>query len=549
VRGNAFTLPYVVSALVFVALVVYSWRHRRGRAVTAAALIGVSLGAGWWSVCAAVGSIELPHAVTGTVKLLAYPGIALLVASFVCLARSVVEVDWAPSRRVLALLAVEPVAVTALALTNPWHQRFYGGPGAADLGDPQLWRHEPAFWLHTGYSYVLLVVGVAVLARGWWRAPRVFRRQRLSLLVAALVPLAMNVLDLTEVVHNTSNPTPIGFAVTASVVAYAIFRQDVISFAPVARELVVDRISEYVMVISPDGRMLDINPAAEAFVREMNPAAPTAIVGARVEAVLGSTDIADLRRHERTNTDRVVHGRDRTVELQVSSSRLVDRRGLDLGVVLVSRDVTEANRQRRELAEVNVRLADQLRTIEALREDLAEQASRDHLTGLVNRRHLMAGLESALRADVAGGVAVLMVDVDHFKQVNDRWGHRAGDDALVHLARVLREVMPAGSLVGRWGGEEFLVVLVGPAARCARELAEALRERCARESAVTAAGEGLPRARTVSVGVAVAAEPLAQADALVDAADAALYEAKHAGRDCVRVHHPAGTGDVRAGTT
>ncbi|GEA89665.1 diguanylate cyclase domain-containing protein [Cellulomonas cellasea] len=537
---------YVGSAILCTAVAIYSWRNRVGRRVTATALAGVATGAGWWSVVAALEAGGASDGVVAVGSLAVYPGVGLLVLAFTVLARSVAVGDWSPSRRLLALLAVEPVLVTVAAATNPWHRLLYHGPGADGPATSELWEYGPAFWLHTAYSYGLLIVGMITLARGWWKAPQVFRRQHLSVLVGSLVPAGLNALSVFGALPGVAQPTPIGFAATGAIMAYAIFRQDLIAFAPVARALVVDRIGEYVLVISPDGRILDVNPAADRFVRSMNPEAPVTLLGASARSVLGGFDVSDLLGGGR-DTDRVVEGRDRTVELQLSSSRLVDNRGVDLGVVLVGRDVTEANQQRRELAAANARLGEQLRTIEVLRADLAEQASRDPLTGLLNRRHLMVGLADAMAAALERGdpVAVLMVDVDHFKQVNDRWGHRAGDEALVSLARLLGDVAPDDALVGRWGGEEFLVVLPGTDTAGAAAVAETVRARCA-QTCTQAPADAAARARTVSIGVAATRSPSAAPDMLVDAADSALYDAKHGGRNCVRVHPGLAADERRA---
>lgn len=537
---------YVASAILCTAVAVYAWRNRVGRAVTATALAAVAVGAGWWSVVAALEAGGAPDVVCAVASLAVYPGVGVLVLAFTVLARSVSVADWSPSRRLVALLAVEPVLVTAVAATNPWHRLLYDGPGTRELATSPLWEHGPAFWVHTAYSYGLLVVGMVTLAVGWWKAPQVFRRQYLSVLLASLVPVALNVVSVFGALPGLTQPTPLGFAATGAIMAWAIFRQDLLAFAPVARALVVDRIGEYVIVISPDGRILDVNPAADRFVRSMNPGAPATLLGSSASSALGGFDVSDLLAGC-GDVDRVVQGHGRTVELQLSASRLVDNRGVHLGVVLVGRDVTEANEQRRELAAANERLAEQLRTIEVLRADLAEQASRDPLTGLLNRRRLMVGLAGAMAAAHERGapVAVLMVDVDHFKQVNDRWGHRAGDEALVALARLLCEVTPEDALVGRWGGEEFLVVLPGADTVSAAAVAETVRARCAEPPAEPTA-DGSPRARTVSIGVAATRSPSAAPDMLVDAADSALYDAKHGGRDCVRVHPGLAADEHRA---
>jgi diguanylate cyclase (GGDEF)-like protein len=158
---------------------------------------------------------------------------------------------------------------------------------------------------------------------------------------------------------------------------------------------------------------------------------------------------------------------------------------------------------------------------------LHEQATADGLTGLLRRRAVDTELGAAL---ARGQVAVLMVDVDHFKQINDRYGHLVGDDALVHLADVVRgQVRHTDCVVGRLGGDELVMVLPG----CSRE---ALPERAAalvaavREAPLALPGGGSLRL-SVSVGAAHAPTDAEDLLGLYGAADAALYDTKRAGRD------------------
>jgi diguanylate cyclase (GGDEF)-like protein len=126
-----------------------------------------------------------------------------------------------------------------------------------------------------------------------------------------------------------------------------------------------------------------------------------------------------------------------------------------------------------------------------------------------------------------------MLDVDYFKKVNDSYGHHAGDLVLVEISRVLSNCVRQYDAVGRYGGEEFLVVLPGCKADSAADRAEQLRAAVA--ASRTAAGDK-SLAVTVSVGLACAEEPeAAQAQILLSAADEALYAAKSAGRNCVSV--------------
>jgi len=202
--------------------------------------------------------------------------------------------------------------------------------------------------------------------------------------------------------------------------------------------------------------------------------------------------------------------------------------------VYVARDVTEANALSRRLAAAHTQLVRQVETIELLRANLVEQASRDPLTGLHNRRHLLEHFAPMLAAvEAAGGtLAVALFDIDNFKSVNDNYGHLAGDAVLVALAHRIQERAPAGALVARWGGEEFFVALPGADAMTGLTIAEDLRLRCAQDTIDV--DECWTIGCTLSGGVAAYPSSGTTMDELFNAADLAMYQAKNAGRNVVR---------------
>jgi diguanylate cyclase (GGDEF)-like protein len=160
--------------------------------------------------------------------------------------------------------------------------------------------------------------------------------------------------------------------------------------------------------------------------------------------------------------------------------------------------------------------------------ELRSAASRDALTGLPNRRQL----DLAMHATGVDEGALVMLDLDHFKRLNDTLGHPAGDDALVHVAALLRRETRAGDLAARVGGEEFALWLPATSLGCAKRLTE--RIRAALESSHWM-WHGTPWRLTASFGVAHWGETTRQADNLVQQADAALYAAKQAGRNQLAV--------------
>ncbi len=166
----------------------------------------------------------------------------------------------------------------------------------------------------------------------------------------------------------------------------------------------------------------------------------------------------------------------------------------------------------------------------SLKRRLQEQAMTDPLTGLYNRRHVFARLESELRRYKRYGdrLSVILIDADHFKAVNDTHGHAAGDRTLKRIADICRSEVRETDVVGRFGGEEFIVLLPQTDAASAAVVAERIRKAMHDDAAHTDAVHV-----TLSLGVAEVGPQASTFDTLLKLADEALYAAKRAGRDRV----------------
>ncbi|HEY9227343.1 MAG TPA: sensor domain-containing diguanylate cyclase, partial [Gemmatimonadaceae bacterium] len=170
-------------------------------------------------------------------------------------------------------------------------------------------------------------------------------------------------------------------------------------------------------------------------------------------------------------------------------------------------------------------------------EEVSRRARTDALTGLANRRHFDEQLRRVIaETDRFGGTcSLILADLDHFKAINDQYGHDAGDAVLRHVAQVMGDAVRSVDLCARYGGEEIAVLLPQTAQAGAVELAERLRAMLENRPAHHG-GRDLPV--TASFGIATYPVPVPYGDWLLLAADKALYEAKDAGRNCVKVIPP-----------
>lgn len=169
---------------------------------------------------------------------------------------------------------------------------------------------------------------------------------------------------------------------------------------------------------------------------------------------------------------------------------------------------------------------------------MREQAMHDPLTRLYSRGAILDLLQGAVEQSLRESVdlALILMDLDRFKDVNDLRGHQAGDAVLQHAADRARRCLRPYDQIGRYGGEEFLVVLLRCSAREAFAVAERVR-RALETSPALWDGAAIPI--TASFGIAARGKPQRCADVLIREADLALYDAKHAGRNCVRIYERA----------
>lgn len=186
--------------------------------------------------------------------------------------------------------------------------------------------------------------------------------------------------------------------------------------------------------------------------------------------------------------------------------------------------------QKERLREAHTALTRAHSELAAAHVRLAERASRDHMTGMLNRESFFEALEMETANGVAG--ALLIIDADRFKAINDTYGHMDGDLALVEIARAIRRAAAPGGVIGRVGGEEFAVYLPRSDARTAAVAAEDIRREVASIEFRSSGGAAI--ALTVSVGVAVFSSGT-PVDKIMRCADRRLYDAKEAGRNKVEI--------------
>jgi diguanylate cyclase (GGDEF)-like protein len=410
------------------------------------------------------------------------------------------------SRPAMALAAAVPAATIAVVFLPGLDGLLWTNASFFRDGDYVLAvrGHGPWFAGYAVYTYGLFLAGAAVLVRSFASYRRLYGRQAAWVLAGLAIPLAASFVYVLRPFPGLSKDfTPLGYAVGAMLFYVALFHRGIFAIVPVGRSLVVERLSEGVLVIDPEGRVADANPAAMRMLglgENSLGSRLSAVAPGPIAYAIGSAAPREVR----------VAGPDGPRYYRVESSPL------PRGSLAVISDQTETR---------------------ALLERVETLALRDELTGLPNRRSFLAeaGRELARARRLGRPFAASMIDLDRFKEINDRRGHSSGDAVLRAFGAILAEEMRAEDIAGRMGGDEFAIASIGEGgAEGLRRLCERLRSRLAAADIRDAAGD--PISPTISAGIATWAAPPppdATVEAILVGADAALYAAKAGGRDRV----------------
>jgi len=381
------------------------------------------------------------------------------------------------------------------------------------------------------YSFALLLVTTIILVSFARKTQGVYRRQNISVVVAILVPWAAMVIYLAAGDLLPGFNPSIALVTSGSVLTFSIVRQRLLDLLPIAREALLEKMSDGVLALDAEARVVDLNPAA----RRLLALDSAEMTGESVEQLLGRWPEAGMR------LSQLYDGEDGfTVVLQpgtfvgFEASPLNDDAGVHRGSLVILRDVTARVEAELALTRANQELKAQVADIERLHAELSEQAIRDPLTGLLNRRYLSEMLTREIgRASREGyPVSFVMLDIDGFKQINDVYGHATGDLILRVLGSQLLSQSRAGDIACRYGGDEFLLVLSNTDLDTATEMADRWRASFARSSTSVM---GLDEAVSVSAGVATYPLHGETVEQVFAAADGAMYAAKAAGRNRVTV--------------
>jgi diguanylate cyclase (GGDEF)-like protein len=428
-----------------------------------------------------------------------------------------------------------PLLNAGLALSNPWHRLVWTSFTPVASGQVIFHQGPGYLWL-AAWFYIYVLTGSLLVARLAMESPSIYRQQAITVIASTAPPLISGTLHVLDLVPPGVSLLPISFLFTGLIYFTSLLRFRLFDVLPIARDTLIENMAESVLVIDNEGRVIDLNPAARQFAQRISSDSfwetLPPLLGLPIEQVLDRWP--SLLRHCQSARDTevlITIAQQPPLHINLHLKILGDRQ--PTGKLIVIRDVSAHYQAELELKQINQVLESRLLENEALQDQLKEQAIRDGLTGLCNRRYFEEALQAefvkAQRANMP--LAIILVDIDHFKRVNDTYGHQAGDCVLQVFANVIREHIRTSDIACRYGGEEFILAMPGMSLAEAYQRAEAVRM-ALRETIIQF--KECEICVTISGGVGALPEYSGNPDGLVMIIDKALYRAKAAGRD--RIH-------------
>lgn len=526
--------PYsVVLAISALTTLIVSLFTRRRNAPGSSALFGMLLGMFIWGTAYALTWFVIPlEQKTFWLKIM-YAGVVVVPTLFLIFTLRITHRDRWLTFWNYVFISIEPIVMLVLVWGAP--HLVFASIEAITTDGYTIMRVDRGLWygINIFYSYALILLSLFILGVSSREAKSLFKKQYLLVMFGSMIPFVFSVYTQTKYTAlNDLDLAPITFGISGAIYAYAIFRHQFMDFIPVARSRLIENMGDGVLVLDSHGRIVDINPAMQIFLDKE----PSSLIGKKVSEALDIWTekpeqlLSDLETRTELN---LPNNPSRYLDLRVTPLYDDDRRLS--GRLIVFRDVTERKQVEKDLRHAMDRMQTQLIEIGLLQSQLREQAIRDSLTNLFNRRYLDETLERELaRASrELYPLCVVMMDLDHFKTVNDTYGHEAGDVVLRTLANTVIKQSRQGDFVCRYGGEEFVLVMPNIGIEIAKARATELQKNI---EELKIPYDRFNLTVTISMGLAWYPAHGTTQQEILRAADRALYAAKHAGRNRVFVY-------------
>lgn len=408
------------------------------------------------------------------------------------------------NKRTVILVFLIPCITFIMRLTNAYHGWYYTYWEVRMIGEFSILYlgKGASYYLQSAYVIASFVIAATVFYQEYKTAAYLERARFGTMFAASVIPYVGFLLIIIDIEGLGLDYVAFMVPISLAIMMFAFYRYDLLSIRTLAREAIFEKSQFGMILMDKEYRVLDFNIAAAKIFDGLNMSSRLITL---TTITKGDPELTEA--FAGTEPKEIVYGTENKV-YELTSSTIRDTYGNTAGVLKSIRDVTE---------------------MKALQERLNILASVDELSGLYNRRtfmeHAQNEFERAKR--YRQDFSVLMMDLDHFKRINDTYGHSAGDEAIRAMSGLIRQLFRKSDICGRLGGEEFAVLLTNTSLEDACRAAELFRDALAK---LTISG-GDRFSLTISIGAAGYKEGLQSIEDILKLSDEALYMAKAQGRN------------------
>lgn len=413
-------------------------------------------------------------------------------------------------KKIMALLAIPFISLIMVATNDIHHFHYRVFEIDPILGAPYV-HQEIGIWyiIHGIFTFGCMFVSFLLVLIHWKETTKAYRQQLIALMCGQLIPMITAFIYLLGLTPQGVDPVPMVLWASSFLYLWSINSSRLFRVMPVAKDAIFHSINDGVIVLDESARLIEFNQACSKVFPQLTRSMISRDIRKTWLEVTGQPMPFTLEAVVNTQDIEMVLS-DHTYQVRVTELQHVNH---GKGLLLIFTDITELKELQRQLEQL---------------------AFYDELTQIYNRRAFFQQCNQAYSEarESSSAFTVILMDIDHFKNVNDTYGHAIGDQLLVHVVKVCQSVLKKGELFARYGGEEFVLALKDSTLLEGQALANLLCNSVESQPLMTT--EGAIRA-TISCGVAEGTKGQETLYQLLNNADKALYAAKQAGRNRVHV--------------
>jgi len=417
------------------------------------------------------------------------------------------------ARRILPLIMLFQITVIVLIFTDQYTHIMRNSTLLEKIDNVYVLRVNSSIFgsFSVGLNYIIIFYSILKLLIFSKNTSGTLRNQSAVIIIGSLFPFIFGWLK-SALPQNLTTVIPISAALAPGclLILWGIFKYDFMSISPIARNKIFDMVNDGIIVCTSNGRIVDFNISASHIFES---------VGLRLDNI----NISDYGRDEFSEWfQNIISLNDSISEFRLNTGNsyydyeshvfiMKDKKDkVVLGTISIIREITEIKRKNEELKTI---------------------AYTDGLTGILNRNAFIEAYNSTIKQNYKNGYGMLLIDLDHFKRINDEYGHVFGDEVLKGTINCIKKIIRENDHIGRIGGEEFAIILSNTSSESAEIIAERIRENVEKNTFINS---GKEINITISMGAAhIASEEKPEFKKAFAYVDKLLYFSKNRGRNSV----------------